>query len=131
MPATVNNACHRCGTCCRNGGPTLHREDLKLLRNGIISHADLIVIRCGESAYSPLVDRVEPSACELVKVSGTAASWTCRFLQSADHRCLIYQDRPLECRLLNCQEPEPLLRVIGYDTVSRFDLVNPGTRSGS
>ncbi len=119
MPLNANNDCRRCGTCCRNGGPALHREDIALLRRGSISHADLITIRIGEPAYSPLVDRVEPSAFELVKVAGTAASWTCRFFSAADNRCLIYENRPLECRLLNCREPEPLLAVIGRDTLVR------------
>ncbi|MEJ2688723.1 MAG: YkgJ family cysteine cluster protein [Deltaproteobacteria bacterium] len=126
MPATQKTDCHRCGTCCRNDGPALHREDIALLQHGRITHADLVTIRIGEPAYSPLVDRVEPSTFELIKVAGTAASWTCRFFAAADNRCLIYEDRPLECRLLNCREPEPLLRIIGRDTLARSDLINPG-----
>jgi Fe-S-cluster containining protein len=125
MPFAANNTCRRCGTCCRKGGPALHREDITLLRRGGISHSDLITVRIGEPAYSPLVDRIEPSAFELVKLAGTAASWTCRFFSAADNRCSIYEDRPLECRLLNCREPEALLRVIGSDTLQRLDLINP------
>jgi len=126
MPTTQKTDCRRCGTCCRNGGPVLHRDDIALLQHGSITHADLVTIRIGEPAYSPLVDRVEPSAFELIKVAGTTASWTCRFLAAADSRCLIYEDRPLECRLLNCREPEPLLRMIGRDTLVRLDLINHG-----
>lgn len=125
MPENENHACRRCGTCCRNGGPALHRDDIVLLRSGGISHADLVTIRIGEPAHSPLIDRVEPSTYELIKLAGTGASWSCRFFSAGENRCLIYDERPLECRLLNCREPEALLRVIGKNTVARSDLINP------
>lgn len=123
--AARKKQCVQCGTCCRKGGPTLHRQDLDLLKQGRIGYQHLTTIRAGETAYNPLSDKAEPAKREMVKISGTDGDWTCLFLNRADNSCSIYDQRPLECRLLQCWDPADLLAVINTDTIVRIDIINP------
>ncbi|PLX50720.1 MAG: YkgJ family cysteine cluster protein [Desulfobulbaceae bacterium] len=115
--------CKRCGTCCVKGGPVLHVDDLPLLDKKIIQARQLVVIRQGEPAYQPASDSVEPAACEMLKVQGVAGSWQCLFFEAATKSCTIHVNRPLECRLLQCQDPAPLLAVSGRDCLNRRDIM--------
>lgn len=125
MP-TDQSPCRRCGSCCREGGPALHLEDLALLKEGHIRHTDLITVRLGEPSSSPLSGQIAPSPFEFVKLAGTDGSWSCLFFDPLQNGCTIYQHRPLECRLLQCSSPEELLEVIGRDTLTRRQLINSG-----
>ncbi|MFP3982086.1 MAG: YkgJ family cysteine cluster protein [Desulfurivibrionaceae bacterium] len=116
--------CRRCGTCCRQGGPALHREDLPLLREGHFSRRHLVTIRSGEPAYDPLTGKIKPVEQEILKISGGSSTWSCRFY--GDSRgCTIYQHRPLECRLLKCWDTRELKEMIGRNTLTRRDLLDP------
>lgn len=116
--------CKQCGTCCRQGGATLHREDLELLRAGAIGYQHLTTIRKGELALSPISDRLEPTATELVRLSGSKGSWSCCFLDQELNACTIYDQRPLECRLLKCWDTAELLKAVGRNTLCRLDLID-------
>jgi len=117
--------CDRCGTCCRKGGPALHEEDKELVRAGHISYENLFTVRKGELAVSPVTNRLEPALHELVKVSGKGPSWTCLFFASAESACGIYENRPLECRVLQCWNPEKILEVVTRgDAICRADILN-------
>ena len=122
------DTCMRCGTCCRKGGPSLHHEDKKILLEGHVGHQHLVTIREGELAFDPTGDGPEPIARELVKVRGRK-DWSCIFFENGDGeregRCGIYDHRLLECRLLKCWDTSDLLSVIGKDTLTRTDLMNP------
>ncbi len=122
------NQCLRCGTCCTKGGPSLHRDDINLLKDGHLSYSDLITIRLGESAFSPVSGKVEPVKQELVKLAGKSRSWTCGFYNDSgkESLCELYENRPLECRLLKCWDPQDLLSVIGKESITRRDIINPG-----
>jgi Fe-S-cluster containining protein len=114
----------RCGTCCRKGGPALHKEDNKILLAGHIEREHLITIRKGELAFSPLSNRLEAVQKELVKLAGKGKSWTCFFFDEKKCSCSIYAHRPLECRLLKCWDTAELLSVIGQKTLSRTDIIS-------
>ena len=114
----------RCGTCCRKGGPSLHKEDNKILLAGHIGHEHLITIRKGELAFSPLSGRLEPVQKELVKLAGKRKGWVCCFFDEKKSACAIYAHRPLECRLLKCWDTAELLSVIGQKTLSRTDIIS-------
>lgn len=118
--------CRQCGTCCKKGGPALHHQDTDLLREGTISYSQLVTIREGELAYSPGSGELEPVDRELVKVNGQGGGWTCLFYNSENSSCGIYVQRPLECRLLKCWEPDEVLAVAGKETICRRDIVNAG-----
>ncbi|MDA3785523.1 MAG: YkgJ family cysteine cluster protein [Deltaproteobacteria bacterium] len=116
-------ACRRCGTCCIKGGPVLHGPDLALMGQKIIRPDQLVVIRTGEPAYNPGPDAVEPAACEMLKIQGKGSSWECLFYNSAARGCTIHDNRPLECRLLQCRDTTAILAITGQDCLSRQDLI--------
>ena len=116
--------CIRCGTCCKKGGPSLHREDKKILLAGHIKRESLITIRKGELAFSPFSGRPEPIEKELVKIAGKGKGWVCCFYDEKESSCAIYEHRPLECRLFKCSDTAQLLSVIGKDTLARADILS-------
>ncbi|MFZ5775977.1 MAG: YkgJ family cysteine cluster protein [Thermodesulfobacteriota bacterium] len=122
---TSITACRQCGSCCRNGGPALRRDDLALVRQGFIRHDQLVAIREGELGFNPASGTVEPVPVELLKIRGKAGGWACLFFEEATSRCAIYQQRPSTCAILECWRPEALLATIYQDTLSRRDLLNP------
>ncbi len=116
--------CIRCGTCCKKGGPALHHEDKKILRNHHAAYEHLITIRKGELTYNPLSETVEQAYKEMVKVAGKGDTWSCCFYREEDSSCMIYEHRFLECRLLKCWEPTEIMRIIGQHTIRRSDIIN-------
>ncbi len=119
----MQKQCKRCGTCCKKGGPILHREDIALMDNTTLSLENLITIRIGEQAYNPITDTVEPAECELIKIAGKGAQWECLFYENADSSCTIHSSRPLECRELECWNTGKIKAVIGQNCLSRSDLL--------
>lgn len=121
---TEQTECKRCGSCCNNGGPALHKEDLLLIESGLLPLKRLITIRRGELVQKP--DDSDPRAakCELIKIAGTGRDWQCFFFNDTEKSCLIYQDRPLSCRELKCWDTAAVEGLIEKDTLSRFDIVD-------
>lgn len=122
MPPQDSATCRRCGTCCEQGGPALHREDRELVAAGALRLRDLIAIRAGEPVYDQRRGRVEPAAAEFLKLAGARGGWSCTFYEPA-RGCGIYGQRPLECRLLFCRDTGPLEAVMGRDLLGRRDLL--------
>jgi len=119
-------ACRRCGTCCKKGGPVLHRKDIDILLGGHIGYRRLVTLRKGEQAYNPVRDTLEPIPLELIKIAGNGVDWGCSFYDGATAACAVYRHRPLECRLLKCWETSGIIAVIGRNTLRRSDIINPG-----
>jgi len=117
--------CTRCGTCCRKGGPVLHREDKKILLADHAGYEHLITIRRGERAYNPLTGMLEQVPREIIKVAGKGKEWECHFYEEKDFSCRIYQNRFLECRLLKCWDTSEIMSIFGRDTIIRADIINP------
>ncbi|MFZ5907204.1 MAG: YkgJ family cysteine cluster protein [Nitrospirota bacterium] len=126
VPPHTISQCIRCGTCCRKGGPVLHRQDIRILREGHAGHQHLMTIRKGERTYNPLTEQTEPAFRELIKIRGRERDWTCIFFDEEQSSCGIYEHRFLECSLLQCWDPAMIMKVIGKQTISRFDLINAG-----
>ena len=122
--------CKRCGTCCMKGGPSLHHEDRDLLTNSPIKYEHLITIRKGEMALMPRQDEAEPVVQELIKIAGKGKEWECTFWDPVHHLCTVYEQRPLECRLLQCWEPSALEEVVGKNTLTRADIIDPNNNHG-
>ncbi len=120
---TEQKECTRCGTCCRSGGPALHTADLRLIKEGLLPLGRLITIRKGELVFKPHESVPQVALCELVKIGGTGKDWQCFFFDDADKGCMIYQDRPLSCRELQCWNTEAVEKLVEHDTLSRFDIV--------
>lgn len=115
--------CLRCGTCCRQGGPALHDDDLQLIKNGVLPFSQLITVRRDEPAHNPLQNKVLPSNSEFIKIKGMGSTWNCVFLDQAANGCLIYKTRPLECRLLFCRDTGSVEEVMGRNLLTRRELL--------
>jgi Fe-S-cluster containining protein len=123
----VMKECKQCGTCCRKGGPALHSQDLQLLNseNGI-DLTDIVTLRKGEMAYDQPEGAVVPLKSEILKIKGTGNEWVCKFLAPSTQACRIYKNRPLECQVLFCGDPEPLLKIYDKERITRKDVLPEG-----
>ncbi len=119
----AGDGCTRCGTCCRKGGPALHREDRHLVESGLIHTRDLYTLRRGELVHDPIQGRLLPARREIIKIKGQSGRWTCRCYDPAARTCRIYAERPLECRLLACWNTRPIERAYARGRLARRDLV--------
>lgn len=118
----TQNACKKCGNCCKKGGPALHSGDVNLVQNSKLPISSLITIRKGELAHNPLVNRVQPVENELVKIIGTGRAWDCCYYDN-DSGCTIYDSRPESCRVLECWNTGKSQELIEHDTLSRLDIL--------
>lgn len=118
------NKCRRCGTCCLKGGPVLHKEDIKIIREGYAGHRHLVTLRKGEVAFNPVSNRLGQIPEELIKITGKGKEWSCFFYDEQNTSCAVYEHRFVECRLLKCWDTSDLTQIIGRDTVVRADLIN-------
>lgn len=94
--------CQKCGTCCRKGGPAIHREDKKLLQNGLILLKYLFTIRKDEPVYDNVRRCIISSPSDIIRIKSLESSNVCVFFNLKHNNCTIYDNRPLECRLLKC-----------------------------
>ena len=115
--------CKRCGTCCKNGGPALHKKDLLLFKNQNLRIDQTVTIRKNEPAFNPISQKIEPAQCEFIKLAGIGNTWQCIFFNPADNTCSSYQARPIECNLLQCWDTIPLTEVIFKDVLTRWELI--------
>jgi len=116
--------CRRCGTCCRLGGPALHRSDLPLVTGGLLPLAALRTLRRGEYVTDNVAGGIGPAPAELVTIAPGPDGRTCRFF-TPPGTCAIHTDRPLECRLLFCDAPQALAAAYDRDRLSRADILGP------
>lgn len=121
------NKCKRCGTCCKKGGPCLHLADAGLITQGIIGPADLVTYREGEPVLDPAKEEVFPLSNDMIKIKSAGDVRRCRFFDQACG-CMIYVDRPLECRLLKCWDTREIEKVFLRDTLARRDLLPEGSK---
>ncbi|KPJ79167.1 MAG: hypothetical protein AMJ54_00485 [Deltaproteobacteria bacterium SG8_13] len=118
--------CQRCGTCCKKGGPALHKKDRVLVESGRLPLTDLFTIRRGELARDNVRGTLQPLDTEIVKIKAReAASWTCRYYSDHDSACRIYSTRPLECRVLQCWDTREIERLYSVGRLRRKDLLVP------
>jgi Fe-S-cluster containining protein len=116
-------SCSRCGTCCRKGGPALHREDRERVAQGIIQPRDLYTIRKGEWASDPMQGGLIRVDDDIIKIKGCGGAWTCRFFDALANACRIYADRPVECTLLECRDTARLEQAYRLGRLTRRDLL--------
>ncbi len=115
-------ACLRCGECCRQGSPTLHLEDLELLKAGKMPWDALVTLRRGEPVHSPFQEKLFFLLDERIKVREKPGSHTCRFLEDGGSDCTVYDDRPLQCRAQACWDPTQARELAEQAYLRRADL---------
>jgi hypothetical protein len=90
---------------------------------GVIHTRHLYTIRKGEFARDPVRGELIRVDGDIIKIKGLSASWTCRFLDEDANACRIYEDRPLECRQLECRDTARFEQVYRTGRLSRKDLL--------
>jgi len=119
---TDRTECVLCGDCCRQGSPTLHRDDLEILVRGAISQQHLITLRKGEPVYSPYEEKPVYLREERIKIREKPGTRECIFFDTQTSRCTIYPDRPAQCRAQACWDPDPAREVAARPCLTRRDL---------
>jgi len=121
---TNPTTCRRCGTCCKKGGPTFHIEDKMLIEKGTIPLKYIYTIREGERCYDNIKECFLPASSDIIKLKGQKGSRTCVFFNEKDKSCTIYEDRPMECRVLKCWDTGEIKRIYAKNRITRKDLIS-------
>jgi Fe-S-cluster containining protein len=116
--------CMRCGECCRQGSPSLHREDGDLLSRGFISTRQIYTLRKGELVSLNIQGRLGTLPGELIKIKEDRGSGHCIFYDEHHHACRIYQHRPLQCRMQKCWSPQALQELWRHEKLTRHNLLS-------
>jgi Fe-S-cluster containining protein len=116
--------CRRCGTCCKNGGPSFHLEDKMLIEKGMIPLKFIYTIRKGERCYDNIKECFVPASSDILKINGQKGSRTCVFFNDTDKECTIYDHRPMECRILKCWDTGEIQRIYAKNRLTRKDLIS-------
>lgn len=123
-------SCVRCGTCCTKGGPALHSQDRPLYLNGDLAKSDLLTLRKGERVFDNVREKVIELPQEIVRLRACAGSTACLFFDQASSGCSIYDNRPIECRILKCWAPSKLTAMYETDRIRRLDLISKESALG-
>lgn len=118
--------CIRCGTCCRSGSPTLHVEDVDIVRNGIIGLEDLYTIRRGEVVRDNVHGGLALVGTERIKVREREEppyAGACIFYHHPERACTIYEHRPAQCAALECWDQTAFLEVYDRPRAERKHLI--------
>jgi Fe-S-cluster containining protein len=116
--------CTCCGTCCQNGPPGLHLEDIDLYADGVLDKAHLLTLRRGEPVWDNVAGRVITLSEEMVRLKSAPGSSACVMLEGENH-CRIYARRPVQCRVQKCWDSSELERIYARNRAGRLDFV-PG-----
>ena len=115
--------CIQCGTCCRKGGPALHKQDAHLIKSGKILCKSLVTIREGEPAFDNVRNRVVSTVSDIIKIRSKNHSRSCIFLDDKKEACEIYDNRPIECKALQCWDTTTIENLYDRDRLTRKDLL--------
>jgi Fe-S-cluster containining protein len=99
-------------------------SDLDLVISGGIPISALFAIRAGEPVYDNIKGRIAPAAVELVKLKERGRAQGCVFLAEKENLCLLYENRPVQCRAFKCWDDEEFKRSFVEQKLSRWDVVD-------
>ncbi len=118
--------CKQCGTCCRKGGPLLHKADVALVQQGHVALQHITTLRAGELAYDPIYQKLIPLEEEALKINGTqeqAHPWHC--IYHCQEGCGLHPLRPVQCEALFCQDTSSLESMYHEERACRADILPP------
>ncbi len=135
----MQNTCHQCGTCCRKGGPLLHKADLTLIPS--IGLTRILTLRKGELVHDPVQNCLLPLQEEAIKITGTgekAYPWHCilhKKFTSMQHDnapesktfegCGLHPLRPAQCHALFCEDTRAVTVLYTQERLTRADILKP------
>ncbi len=115
--------CLRCGECCRRSSPSLHVQDLALLRAEKIPLDRFVTLRVGEPIFSPIENKVRFLKRERIKMKEKPGSHECVYLDAQSQACKLYQHRPWQCRAQSCWDPALAQALAEQAPLSRADVL--------
>ena len=118
-----SEACRRCGECCQRGGPAFHHIDRPLIERGLIPAACLYTIRPGEPVRDNVAGHLAFAETDIIKIKGRDEEWACCFLATDGQSCRIYEDRPVECRRMQCWDTRAIETLYQQERLTRRDLL--------
>jgi hypothetical protein len=101
----------------------LHKQDARLIESGKISCKSLVTIREGEPAFDNVRNRVVSSVSDIIKIRSENHSRSCIFLGDKNEACEIYNNRPVECKALQCWDTTAIENLYDRDRLTRKDLL--------
>ncbi len=118
--------CLRCGDCCRNSGPTLFTDDLRLFEEGLLQRNQVFTLRRGERVALPGGASSMILKAETLKVRDNPETGHCFFLDHDIDRCQIYTGRPLQCRAQACWDTSDIEEAIeNEERLNRAHVIGP------
>jgi len=121
---STNTDCRRCGTCCKKGGPSFHHEDKNLIEEGSILLKYLYTIRKGETVYDNVKGTLQITDSDIIKIKSQKGSSSCIFFNATDKECKIYENRPVECKVLNCRDTAEIEQIYHKNRLTRKELIS-------
>ena len=119
----VRDHCIRCGECCLKSSPTLHREDLFLVKMGLIEKRRLYTLRRGEAVRDNVQGGIVTAPQEMIKVRERAEGG-CIFYTEDGNACAIYENRPVQCVALKCWDTKEFMEVYKGAKLDRRSAVD-------
>lgn len=113
------SSCQRCGTCCSKGGPALHDPDIEQVESGRIPLSSLYTIRKGELARDNISGGLICVDNEIIKIKSIPDFQSCLYYDDESKACRIYDDRPFECRELECWDTGAIVRNYSKNRLTR------------
>jgi Fe-S-cluster containining protein len=93
------------------------------VEQGFIHTRHLYTLRKGELAKDPVQGGLVCIENDIIKIKGRGTMWACCFFAEDSHICRIYENRPQECRQLECWNTSGLKHMYDRDRLSRRDLL--------
>lgn len=123
MRPAEKTGCTRCGSCCTHQSPSLHFQDVKLIRSGLLQPSQLYTLRRGERVFDNIEGKNKTLEKELIKIKEKPKSSSCIFYDQISSACSIYSQRPLQCRVFQCWNTQPLLELFKEQKPTRRDII--------
>ncbi len=111
--------CVRCGDCCRRSSPTLHPDDLDLVRAEKLPWSMLVTLRRGEPVRSPLKPEPFELLEEQIKLRERPCCHECSLYDAGHEACTVYLRRPIQCRVQACWDPREARELVEGPRLTR------------
>ncbi len=86
---------------------------------------DLYTIRPQEPVFDNVVGKIVLAAADIVKIRSQPDKTACIYFETDPNLCTIYNQRPMECQVLECWNPEKTNTIYQCSRLSRRDLLLP------
>lgn len=98
-------------------------EDRHLVESGKIPAKYLFTIRQLEPSFDNIADRIIPAETDILKIKAQKERTSCVFFDETASGCRIYENRPIECRVLKCWDTREISRIYAVNRLTRKDLI--------